>query len=49
MCASEFIRVRYDRENTIITIGKIGKNKSVKITTMFKSDEKEECYYDDYE
>lgn len=42
-------RVRYDRENNIIAIGKIGKNRSVKITTMFRPDEKEEYYYDDYE
>ena len=42
-------RVRYDRENNIIAIGKIGKNKSVKITTMFRPDEKEDYYYDDYE
>ena len=42
-------RVRYDRENNIIAIGKIGKNRSVKITTMFRLDEKEEYYYDDYE
>lgn len=42
-------RVRYDRENNIIAIGKIGKNRSVKITTMFRPDEKEEYYYEDYE
>lgn len=42
-------RVRYDCENNIIAIGKIGKNRSVKITTMFRPDEKEEYYYEDYE
>ena len=46
---TESRRVRYDRENNIIAIGKIGKNKNVKITTMFRPDEKEEYYYDDYE
>lgn len=46
---TESKRVRYDRENNIIAIGKIGKNKNVKITTMFRPDEKEEYYYDDYE
>ncbi|MER0122416.1 hypothetical protein ABQH43_01610 [Streptococcus sp. ZJ100] len=45
---TETRRVRYDRENNIIAVGKIGKNKNVKITTMFKPDEKEAYYYDDY-
>ncbi|WP_326516723.1 minor capsid protein [Ligilactobacillus murinus] len=42
-------RVRYDRNNNIIAIGKKGEGNNVKITTMFKPAEREVYYYDDYE
>lgn len=41
-------RVRYDLITETIVIGKKAADGSVKITTMFKPDKKEEYYYDDY-
>ncbi|MGQ7504228.1 hypothetical protein ACTGYQ_00195 [Streptococcus suis] len=46
---TETRRVRYDKETGAIAVGKINPAGGVKITTMFKPDNGEEYYHDDYE
>lgn len=46
---TETRRVRYDRVNNAIAIGKVNKNGIAKITTFFKPKNGEEYYHNDYE